>query len=294
MPALSIDVVLTNHNAWGHLEKSVAAFVEFGGEAIRQIIIVDDASTAPARPMAWPPQVVFFTNPENRGYVASVNIGFRHATADLVLVFDADARPLKPFTARLCEQFLSEPKLGMIGFHTVNGEGRRTGNSCPVPSAYDLFLGQALAHRIPFLRAHGPACVFSCAMAVRREAFLAVNGFDEDFDFLDADVDFSMRLSAAGYDVREDDELPARHEGGGSPQAVSRRVLRHYRNRYLLLKKHGRLPPKAFLKAVVAARLSLEWLFLKVFGRLCFSPETLRDKIDGRRQLLACVTREWK
>src|ERR1700733_10705468 len=109
MPALSIDVVLTNHNAWGHLEKSVAAFIGFGGEAIRQIIIIDDASTAPNRPITWPPQVAFFTNLENRGYVASVNIGFRHATADIVLVFDADARPLKPFVARLCEEFLSVP-----------------------------------------------------------------------------------------------------------------------------------------------------------------------------------------
>ena len=295
MPApFSIDVVLTNYNAWDHLEKSVAAFLEFGGDEIRQIIVVDDASPTPKPAFNWPSRVVLITNPQNRGYVASVNIGVGKTTADIVLIFDADARPLKPFVERLRERFTTLPKLGMIGFHTINSEGARTGNSCPFPSSSDLFLGQALAYKWDKLvPAKGPACVFSCAMAVRREAFMAVKGFDEDFEFLDADIDFSMRLSGAGYDVLEDDEMLAQHEGGGSPQTVSRRVLRHYRNRYLLLSKHGRLPSRALLKAVVLPRLVLEWTFLRVFGPLRFPAATLQDKLEGRSKLLTYVANEW-
>jgi GT2 family glycosyltransferase len=128
-------------------------------------------------------------------------------------------------------------------------------------------------------------------MAVRREAVEEVGGFDEGFDFLDADTDFSMRLRQAGWQLQKSGEMVAYHEGGGSPQSTAKRVVRHHRNRWQLLRKHGKLQSPELVRTVLGLRFAVEYLLLRTFGALLFDKEaTLNDKITGRRKLLKYVS----
>ena len=132
------------------------------------------------------------------------------ARGDYVLLLDSDACPLMDLTEPLGRAFGAEPKLGAVAMQTVAEDGSPTQSSMDVPDALTFLLGPRLDRH--WLRLRGTfsqplVVLFSCALAVRRSAFEQLGGFDTGFDFLDADLDFSMRLSAAGWQTRLDKSL---------------------------------------------------------------------------------------
>jgi GT2 family glycosyltransferase len=287
--SLSISALVTNYNTWQLTANCIRELERWSNADLTEIVVVDDASEEHA-PEHLPDKVRVIHNPQNRGYVASVNIGFSHLKDDLIILLDSDAYPLMDLTQSLANLFTNNSQLGIVGFQLVDEDGKPTGSSTPEPNVFSLLFGQKLAawHQSWFSQSKElPLCIHSCGMAVRRIAFEDIGGFDEGFDFLDADIDFSMRLRAAGWQIQVDPDLVAYHKGGGSFQSTAKRVLRHHRNRWLLLVKHGHLALPWLLKIGLVTRHVLEYSFLGMMGKvLVKNPTTLRDKLHGRRQLL--------
>jgi GT2 family glycosyltransferase len=131
-------------------------------------------------------------------------------------------------------------------------------------------------------------CVITGCMATRTEAYAQVGGFDPEFDFLDVDVDYSMKLRRQGWKVEADPSIEVFHVGGGTPQFMRQRVLHFYKSRWRLLRKHGLMRNPRLARAFILARLTCEKAILQLFGRFLFSnAEVLDDKILGRKALLA-------
>ena len=286
--SLSISALVTNYNTWQLTANCIRELENWSNENLTEIVVVDDASEQNV-PEHLPDKVRVIQNPKNRGYVASVNIGFSHLKDDVIILFDSDAYPLMDLTQSLADLFASNPQLGVVGFQLVDEEGQPTGSYSQEPNVLGLLLGQKLEawYQSWFQQTKKrPLCLHSCGMAVRRIAFEEVGGFDEGFDFLDADIDFSMRLRAAGWDLQVNPSLVAYHIGGGSFQSTAKRVLRHHRNRWRLLVKHGHLALPWLLKIGLVTRHALEYSFLGIMGKVIIKdPTTLRDKLHGRRQL---------
>ncbi|MEH2411349.1 glycosyltransferase family 2 protein [Nostoc sp.] len=287
--SISFSALITNYNTWQLTTLCAQELERWSKENLTEILVVDDASVQNA-PENLPDKVRIIHNPENRGYVASVNIGFSHVKEDVIILFDSDAYPLMDLTQSLAHLFATNSQLGAVGFKLIDEQGQPTGSYSTEPNVLGLLLGQQLAalynSRFKHTRER-PLCLHSCGMAVRRIAFEKVGGFDEGFDFLDADIDFSMRLRAAGWHMQIDPSLVAYHKGGGSFQTTAKRVLRHHRNRWRLLAKHGHLPLPWLLKAGLVTRHALEYSFLIIVGKVVIKDSaTLKDKLYGRRQLL--------
>jgi GT2 family glycosyltransferase len=124
-------------------------------------------------------------------------------------------------------------------------------------------------------------------MAVRKAAFLELNGFDENYDFLDIDNDFSLRINRSHWKIAVAAGPRIVHEGGGSPQLTRHRVLRFYKSRWYLLRKFHRLPMKKLVKMLILLRLCAEYLILLSLGPLFIKDKAVReDKIQGRRELI--------
>jgi GT2 family glycosyltransferase len=131
-------------------------------------------------------------------------------------------------------------------------------------------------------------------MAVRRKAFEQIRGFDEEFDFLDADTDFSMRLQDASWLIITDSSLQCFHQGSGSPQTTACRVLRYHRNRWLLLQKDRRVRFGPVCKLILFTRHMIELLFKQACAP--FQKERdgrLADFVQGRIKLLRTVWRNY-
>ncbi len=209
---------------------------------------------------------------------------------DIVVVFDADAYPATPFCEAVSNMFVQDFGLGLVALQTFGSSGHDTESYTTEPNFWSILLGQALAAKVDrWVRDRsGRLSVFTCAMAVRRRAFDELGGFDEAFDWLDLDHDFSMRMNRAGWGVAICPEPRVFHEGGGSPQLMRHRLLRSYKNRWYLLKKFDRIPAPALLRILIGLRLRIEYLILVLFGRLLFRDPWFReDKILGRKELIA-------
>ncbi len=285
-----IGVVITNCDTWGLTLRCLDRLAPFRA-ALSDVVVVDDASVYPD-PDRLPHGVRLLRNPGRLGYGRSLDRGIRGLDADVAVIFDSDAYPTSDFAAEIHSLFGADPRLAIAGFRTVDEKGRPTGSHEMEPGVACLVLGQrlhALWSRL-VRRRQGAFHIFSCAMALRKTAFEALGGLDLSFDFLDLDTDLSMRARRAGWTVIHAPALAAFHVGSGSPQKTSERVLRFYRNRWRLLRKFGKIRHPRLVRALILARLSAELLALRVLGPLVVrEPETLADKLAGRRRVLEYV-----
>jgi hypothetical protein len=103
------------------------------------------------------------------------------------------------------------------------------------------------------------------AMMVRTDLFQQLGGFDASFDpFGPEDLDFSLRLTKAGYDALYVPQAVAYHEvshtfGEGYSDKYARLKSRHW---FLFMKRHARFWEKIIFMAITAP-----WLFLRIMIR---------------------------
>lgn len=297
MQTLSLGVVVTNYNTWGIALRCVEQVLAHGA-GVDRVVLRDDASTIP-RPAAIDERVEVVVNRTNLGLVRTLNRALREIGTDLVVLFDSDAYPTNDFAGPVRRAFESDPTLAVAGFSTVGSSGWPTGSSEPEPGVASLLLGQrlhALWLRLFGRGAEGRTSVYTCAMAVRREAVLELGGFDERFDWLDLDHELCMKVHRSRYRVGRLPEVVAFHEGSGTPQRSSERVLRFYKARWLLLTKFGKVRHPGLVRRAVIARLAVEWCLLQALRP--FAPrrrrDDLRDKLLGRRLALSHALDEYR
>ncbi len=293
---LTLGAVVTHFESWPLAVRCLAALTAWGG-ALERILVIDDHSATPPGPPPADPRIAVAVNPDRRGFAASLNRGIDEVGTDVAVVFDADAYPLADVSEAILAAFAREPRLGLLGFRTVDAEGRETSSWSPQPGVFALVAGQRVdswLRRLLPAREPQDLCLHTGALAVRRAAFLAVGGADEELGFLDVDVDLSLRVRQAGWLVRRDPSLVAYHEGGGTPIATEWRVREFHRSRFRLLRKHGRVRFPRLLRAATLARIAVEWLALALLRTLGPGRETARAKASGRRELLRLVRREFR
>ena len=286
--ALSVGVLVTNYNSWHLARQCIQANLAFHGSELSRIVLLDDASPTP--PPFEADGYELICQDRNLGFAANLNRGVRMFDTEIVLIFDADARPLQPYLQELKQAFASDPRLAVLGFATRDEAGRPTPSWDKEPNLWSLVLGQALYARWQHLleRRESRICPWLCAFAVRREAFDQLGGFDQEFDLLDVDLDFGMRVHRSGWKLWSHPDLLAFHTGGGTPQLVSKRLLRFYANRWRTLRKHGKIKFPRLCRFVILLRLRLELGLFRLMGRRWFpDPEIRRDKVEGREAIIA-------
>ena len=285
---LSIGVLVLNYNTWDLALRALNAAIRLEAENVSEYVLFDDGS--PGHPPAGSdPRIRVVCGGSNVGFARALQAAFVLMKSDIVVLFDSDAYPLTPFSVRVRKHFEDDARLGQLGFRTEDGNGSQTESFFAEPTQWSLILGQALHSRLP-KRALRPwnVCVITGCMATRMEAYTDVGGFDSELNFLDVDVDYSIRLRRGGWKIEVDPNIKGFHVGGGTAQTQRNRVLHFYMSRWHLLRKHKLMWSPRFARAIILSRLVCEQKILDAFGhRLFSSAEVLEDKVVGRRTLLA-------
>jgi GT2 family glycosyltransferase len=288
MSELSLGIVITNYNTWDLTQRCVEHCYEHDEGRFDTLLVYDDCSSTELKG-SFPPTTRLHRGSPNVGLTKALNIAFDLISEDIVVLFDSDAYPTTPFCEAVKEMFEKNPLLGLVGLRTIGRDGKLTESYSNEPNIWSLLLGQALYSKTERWLADQSQhiCVFTCAMAVRKAAFLELDGFDGNFDWLDLDNDFSMRMNRSRWKVAIADGPCIFHEGGGTPQLTRNRVLRFYKARWYLLRKFHRVPMKSFVKMLILLRLCAEYLILLGLGPVLIDDKTTReDKIQGRRELI--------
>ena len=254
--ASSLSIVIVNWNTGALLSECChsIARAELNGYPLREIVIVDNASTDGScdnLPVdkALPMRIV--RNASNQGFAAACNQGAKEATGDLILFLNPDTC-LFFNSLRNPMDFMTDvanAQVGVCGIRLVDERGTDTISFAkfPTPPAFmrsalglgiaKAGIGQARsATRNQVLIVDQ---VIGAFFLVRAEVFAQLDGFDERFFVYYEEVDLSLRARQAGWSSVCLTGVSAQHVGGGATQQIkAKRLFYLLRSRLLFVKKH--------------------------------------------------------
>lgn len=226
----AIAVAIVNYNTREHLRACLATVQS---EAPSEVVVVDNASSDGSAEMvrADYPWVTLHANRTNPGYGAAANQAVARCTAQYILLLNSDTRPQSGTLTALSTYLDRHPRAAIVGPRLENLDGTLQQSCYPFPSPLDTFLDKStlsrLIHFVPVLRHHYLRTwrhtysrivpwVMGAALAIRRDAFQALGGFDESFFMYFEEVDLCYRLRNAGWQVHFSPVTTVVHMGGAS------------------------------------------------------------------------------
>lgn len=292
---MTLGILVTNYNTAALTTRCIEQSLKYADAPLEQFIVVDDCSTEEFSINFKEVQVI--RNAQNRGLIRSLNKGLEILNTDLVLILDSDAWPLEKYVSRIKNYFSENPQVGIATFQTINAQGMASASHEAEPGILSLLLGQQL-YRLylnKILKNPARITVFTCAMVIRKQVLQEIGNFDENYDWLELDHDLCMRASRKGWKIAV---MPIRafHQGSGTPQKVSHRVVRFYKNRWYLLNKFKKVNPAFAIAAAISFRLGFELFLIWTIGRFYYKDlEVWRDKGESRKKLLTYfLWNSWK
>lgn len=293
-----ISLIITNYNTWDLTERCVKSVTESNSDhEISEIIIVDDFSKdITPDSLKYNSKVNIIRNNTNLGYAKSVNIGFKNATNEICLLLDSDAY-LVSGLSKLSSTFEKNKDLGLLGMLLIDENDNPTGRLENEVDFWSILLGQQIHQKFVklFPKKNAPISLFSCGIAVRKKAFDDVKGFDDGFDFLDADHDFSMKINRSKWKIEVTNSIKIFHKGGGSLQLTSKRVIRFYQNRLKLLRKHKLIKFEKPVLIIMFFRILLEYIYFRLTimtANHTKEKEQLSDKAYSRKEIIKFILKE--
>ena len=242
-----ISALVVNHDARHHLENCLEQLLSQDDPTVDEIVVVDNASQDGSVAVVREhfPTVRLVVEDENLGFGAANNRAAAVARGDYLLLINSDAWLGEGALAALEHRLRADESLAAVAPRLLYPDDRRQFHWAPATGVWGEILqktrnrweGAAWVHREPprwlWWLSGAPWYTAACLL-VRRRAFEAVAGFDEDFFLYFEDVDLCRRWRRAGWGLATADDAVAFHVKGGSRRgwrselAYRRSQLRFY------------------------------------------------------------------
>jgi GT2 family glycosyltransferase len=205
----SLTVAIPSWNGKQHLATCLPALAAQRAPGVPwRVVVLDNGSSDGS--VAWlraaHPGVEVIESPSNLGFCVAMNRLVAASDADAVALLNNDTRPEPDWLQALHAALASAPDdVAAVSGRIVDWGGERL----DFGRGLMTFDGHAfqLDYQRPLALARCPAAgdelLFACGgnMLVRRETFLALGGFDEDYFAYLEDVDLGWRMWSAGHRV---------------------------------------------------------------------------------------------
>lgn len=206
-------------------------------ELVARVLVVDnEADGAVAAALPTDPRVASIDLVSNTGFAVGVNTGLRtlcdDSTVDRLLVINNDAT-LAPADLALLDAALdARAELGVVGPRIFTPDGRQF-------SAGGVVNRLTWSIRQPRADEHPDFLTWACVLA-RREVFDVTGLLDERFFMYWEDVEFGMRMTAAGVGYSEVAAARLLHTVSSSHSRAGSRILAYSSQAFRhFLRLHG-------------------------------------------------------
>jgi len=209
-------------NSPKHLNVSVIVPVYNGGEKFRrcleslkrtlppplEIIVVADGDADGSSELAETLDVQMLRLPSRTGPAQARNVGARKAQGEILFFIDADVTVPHDLISRMAMAFEREPDIAAV-FGSYDDE--------PGEANFLSQYRNLLHHYIHQAGREEASTFWSAGGAIRRDIFLAMGGFDEEFGRPSKvisgieDIELGYRLKKAGYRIRLCKTLQVKH-----------------------------------------------------------------------------------
>ena len=210
------SVIVITHNGRHHLDSCLSSIAR---QTVRdfETILIDNASRdgSPEFVRANFPWVHLISSETNLGFAAGNNLAAKSAAGEILVFLNDDTEVDPDWLEKLLAPFRADIRIGVVGSRMVDFFHRET----EILVWCDV-LGSAINLGIK----RGPpragfADVFyvpGFAMAIRRDLFFEIGGFDESYFMFAEDIDLDWRVLLAGYRMVCAEDSVMYHKFGGS------------------------------------------------------------------------------
>ena len=285
-PRPTVTVVVTHFEQQAQLDRTLAALA---GQAEDVVVADDGSAVAPVVPDG-----VRLVRQADLGFRAAAarNLGAAAATGEVLVFLDADTTPEPGFVEAILRRVAACPDVLAVGRRRhadLSGDGREL----PEPS----WLTEAYAASADLLHADGRSFrfVISAVLALRRELFDDLGGFDERYvGYGGEDWDLAYRAWNAGAVLVHERDAVAWHDGpdwAGRPQDLARKDQESARLAALVPEPLTRgAPLPALLPDVLVEVAAYEPRCVHALLRQ--DHRDLQVRVAGAGELHACAVRE--
>ena len=211
-----VDVIIPTRDRLDLLRRCLAGLDRTAYPA-RRVLIVDNDSrdAATLEFLAAQPHRVL-RHPGAFNYSAIVNHAAAASDAPYLLLLNNDVEVLSPGWLGAMLGWCQQPGIGAVGARLLFADGRVQ------HEGIGIGIGRVAANlELGWSATRACSAVTGACMLIRRSAFQAVGGFDEGLPVVFNDVDFCLRLWAAGWRVVMTPLAELRHDEGSSRGALA-------------------------------------------------------------------------
>jgi GT2 family glycosyltransferase len=199
----SLSVVMPVYNGLHFLRKSLPPLMANRSEELLEVLVVDDGSTDGSADFARECGARVISSGGRLGPAGARNVAVREARGEIVLLVDADVVVHPDTVDRIIRAFPDPDTAAVFGSYDDSPADQRF-------SSHYMNLRHHYVHQQP---SEDAQTFWAGLGAVRRDAFLAVGGFDAERYAIPSieDIDLGRRLREAGGRIRRLPEIQAKH-----------------------------------------------------------------------------------
>lgn len=294
-----LAIVIVSYRGWARLLKCLESLDQLtGNDFSTEVIVVDNKSEDDRirKFMEQYPRFRFVHNTVNGGFANGCNIGAKSASGEFLLFLNPDTVVTESALIELLNVAKQNPACTILSCRQKNEKGKE----CVVSGSFPQFRNLTGLQRVLFRQSQRrdekisqqgsrlaadiefPDWVSGSVLLIRKEAFLEIGGFDEDFWMYFEDVDLCKRAREAGGEVGLSNKIVIEHNHGGSSrvdlttESITKTEV--HISRHIYISKHTSgfhrfrmqtfLMISNFVSGAIMAAVGLIFFFVpKLFGR---------------------------
>ncbi|MEP5338529.1 MAG: glycosyltransferase family 2 protein [Algibacter sp.] len=244
---MKLSIIILNYNVRYFLELCLKSVQEAISDIDAEIIVIDnnseDASCTMVKTLF--PDVTLIENKTNFGFSKGNNIGVKIAKGEYLCILNPDTVVAEDTFTKLLQFADNKANLGIVGCRLIDGVGAflpESKRNIPfVKAALLKLIGNSKDYYANHLKADETGKVdilVGAFMLMKREIYLQMDGFDEDYFMYGEDIDLSYKVLKAGYDNFYFSDTTVIHYKGESTLRDKNYARRFYGAMQIFYKKH--------------------------------------------------------
>lgn len=238
---MDISIIILNYKSQHYLFRCIESLRKHLAPVSYEIIVLNNDST-PISTIIPSSNLIIINNVFNGGFAKTCNDGAAKASGNILFFLNPDTEIITgKFTQLLAA--MQEPGVGIISPRLLTTAGLIQ----PWSAGYEITLHGILLNNFGFIRSKNlwmkenvaqPDWTSGAALAIRRDIFKKLHGFDESFFMYFEDVDLCKKVRRAGYKITILPTIQILHFGGGSCSSSIQQKKYYYASQDYYFKKY--------------------------------------------------------
>ncbi|NJB81699.1 glycosyltransferase family 2 protein [Wenyingzhuangia aestuarii] len=269
---MKVSVVIVNYNVRYFLHQCLLSVYKAIEHIDAEVIVVDNVSKDDSCQMVKEvfPQTILIENTENVGFSKANNQGVAIAKGEYVLILNPDTVVGECLFKEILPFADEQSDLGALTVRLIDGTGvflpeSKRGLPTPKNSIGRMIGSNKYGYYSSYLTKDGIGKIevlVGAFMLMKRNRYLEVGGFDEDYFMYGEDIDLSYKLTQQGYTNYYYGKSVVIHYKGECTRKDVKYLRHFYGAMNIFYKKHFKLTGLDFLVMRLGVKM---WFWIKYF-----------------------------